>query len=277
MDIPTAVVCYNRPDLLRRVITTLKELGATDLTFFSDGPQDSNSSDADLVWQVRSMIKAIDWTQPRVIYHEQNVGQKAAVPFAADSMFRFYEQAIILEDDCIPQPFFFDFMGECLTRYADNKDVYGIVGYVPLLPESVIQPAIYDCFFFPRMGTCGWASWRRAWQHHTERNLPTAHDGAIAAGIDLTKGGTDIPRMIAKMRDQKRINWSLTWLLEVYAHNGYYVYSYESHIENIGFGTGVSQSARTPPIRLAQNKPARFPVSIEIDASATAALLEHYQ
>ncbi len=277
MDIPTAVVCYNRPDLLKQVIIALREHEATDLTFFSDGPKENDEHDADLVWQIRTMIGAIDWTQPRIVCHERNVGQKAAVPFAADSMFGLYDWAIILEDDCVPQPYFFDFVGECLARYADNEDVYGIVGYVPLLPDDVIERAEYDCFFYPRMGTCGWASWRRAWQYHTERDLPTIEGWARDGGVDLAMGGRDILRMLAKMRNQRRINWSLTWLITIYARNGYYVYPYESHIQNIGFGTGVSQSAKTPPIRLAQSKPTRFPPAVEIDVPASAALLEHYR
>lgn len=275
IDIPTAVVCYNRPYLLQQVIDALRQHGVENLWFFSDGPRDEDDTDA--VAQARAVIDTVDWTRQRIVYHEHNVGQKVAVPFAADSMFNLYEQAIILEDDCIPQPYFFDFMKECLARYADALDVYGIVGYVPLLPDNVIEQAQYDSFFYPRMGTCGWASWRRAWNCHIERDLPTAHDRAIAAGIDLTKGGTDIPRMLAKMREQKRINWSLTWLLEIYERNGYYVYPYESHIENVGFGTGVSQSSKTPPIRLAKTMPTIFPELGTIDFIATAALQEHYR
>lgn len=275
VNIPTAVVCYNRPTPLLQVINALRLHQVEPLWFFSDGPQ--NEADIEAVAQVRAVIDTVDWTRPRIIYHEHNVGQKVAVPFAADSMFEAYEQAIILEDDCIPQPYFFDFMGECLRRYAEMQDIYGIVGYVPLLPDGVIEQAQYDCFFYPRMGTCGWASWRRAWQYHTRRDLVVAHDRAIAAGIDLAQGGQDILRMIAKMREQKRINWSLTWLLEVYSRGGYYIYPYESHIENVGFGTGVSQSARTPPVRLASIKPARFPEPGTFDMAATAALLEHYR
>ncbi|HSP63875.1 MAG TPA: hypothetical protein VLQ90_12890, partial [Pyrinomonadaceae bacterium] len=80
-----------------------------------------------------------------------------------DWVFEQVEEAIILEDDCLPHPSFFRFCEELLERYRDDERVAAIGGS-NLLPEWSKDTQSYH--FSLLGGIWGWASWRRAWRYY---------------------------------------------------------------------------------------------------------------
>jgi len=77
-----------------------------------------------------------------------------------DWIFTQVEEAIILEDDCIPHPTFFGYCEKMLAKYRDDPRVMMISGsnfaVAPLdIPESYV--------FSQYANIWGWATWRRAW------------------------------------------------------------------------------------------------------------------
>ena len=77
-------------------------------------------------------------------------------------MFSLVEQAIILEDDCIPHPDFFSFCEELLKRYQDKPQIMSISGEGGLSLST--QHISYGFSRYPL--SWGWATWRRAWQQY---------------------------------------------------------------------------------------------------------------
>ena len=73
------------------------------------------------------------------------------------------EEAIILEDDCLPDPTFFPFCEELLERYRHDQRVAAIGGHNVLFGQRT-NP--YSYYFTYNLNEWGWASWRRAWQHY---------------------------------------------------------------------------------------------------------------
>ena len=57
-----------------------------------------------------------------------NLGCRERVASALDRAFAESETAIILEDDCVPDPTFFRFCEEMLDRYRDDERVMSVTG-----------------------------------------------------------------------------------------------------------------------------------------------------
>jgi hypothetical protein len=76
-----------------------------------------------------------------------------------EASFEQVERAIILEDDCLPDPSFFRFCDEMLERYRDNNRVSLVSGGNLQFGQ---QRGTGSYYFSKYTHIWGWASWRRA-------------------------------------------------------------------------------------------------------------------
>jgi|GEM_PF-653478 len=266
VDVPVVVVVYNRPKHTLEVLKALKQHDIKNLYIFSDAPKrKEHEQDVSLV---RRLIHSIDWTTPKIIEREENLGLAKSIVSAADYVFEKHDRLILLEDDCVPQQHFFDFIHTCLEKYRDNPKVFGVSGYSVSVPGQLLQKYPYDLYFSPRIGSWGWATWKRAWQHYG-RDLRELIVSANEKKIDLSQGGNDIPIAVERfLKGQLKDVWTLNWVLSVYLNNGYYIYPTRSHIDNVGMdGTGLhcgkTDKYNSP---CATAKPERYPGEVVIDA-----------
>lgn len=274
MKHPTALITYNRPSHTARVIAELQRHKVEPLLVFSDGPK--NEADRVKVMAVRRVIGKINWTGPVTTFRHENIGLRRSITRAVERVFGSYDTVIVLEDDCVPGPYFFEFVTQCLERYKNNQQVLTIGGWTVPLGHAT-KGYVYDAYFQPRVETWGWATWRRAWPCY-EYNVKAAYARAKKARIDLSQGGTDVPKMIERFIGGKLDAWSPGWLLGVYLNHGYCVYPMKSHIQNIGFdGSGVHCGATSrfaSPI--CQRKPSRFPDKVILHAPIVKRVKEFY-
>lgn len=266
-ELPVVLMTYNRPEHTKKVLDALRAKGQTNLFIFSDAPR--TELDHSKVRDTRRLIKKIDWTEPVVIERDVNLGLARSIVSAANTVFESHDQLILLEDDCVPQDHFFDYMHTCLTKYEYSEKVFGISGHTVEVPEQLLARYPYDIYFSPRIGSWGWGTWKRAWKLF-EYNLGTAYQKAMNNHIDLNQGGTDIPVMIRSMlQGTLKDVWTLNWVLTVYINRGYYIYPTRSHIKNIGTdGSGVHSGVTgkfDSPI--ATKAAIRLPEKIRIDAT----------
>jgi glycosyltransferase involved in cell wall biosynthesis len=224
-----------------------------------DAPKDPAQQAA--VLETRELFQSINWTKPRIIIQETNQGLARSVVQGVHCALEDHEAVILLEDDCVPQAHFFDFVFDSLERYRDDMRVFGISGYSIPLPEDLRKSYPHDLYFYPRMGSWGWATWKTRWKKDN-RNLAQLTIQAIQQGVDLEQGGLDVPNALGHvMLGMVKDTWTLPWLVNVYLHHACYVYPTVSHIENIGLdGTGV-HCGKTDKYNtaLAVNPAQRFP------------------
>jgi FkbM family methyltransferase len=263
-DVPVALITYNRPKHTYEVLRALREHNIRNLYIFSDGPK--KEEDVEKIALIRKLARTINWTRPKIIEQKENVGLARNIVGAADHILAEHDRVIVLEDDCIPQKYFFHFMDFCLNRYKDNDKIFGISGYTVQIPEHILKRWPYDLYFYPRIGSWGWATWKSAWQYR-EKDLKAACQKAQQMKIDISQGGNDVPIMIEQFLAGKlKEVWTLNWVLSVYLHRGCYVYPTKSHVKNIGFdGSGVHVGTSTRnkfASRIADSKPQRFPEDV---------------
>lgn len=237
---PVILTVYNRPEHTGRVLRTLRAARVEPLYVFSDGAKDAG--DAERVRAVRQLIRGIDWTEPRLHFRETNLGLGRSIIQAVDTVLASHDTMMLLEDDCIPYPAFFDFMYRCLGKYRDSR-VMSIGGYSPPIPNELLEGYEYDAYFVTSIETWGWGTWRRAWQHY-ERDYASAYERVQRLGIDYARDGKAHERNTEYAIQGRKDGvhpFSVGWMLALFLHDGYCVYPTRSLVRNIGFdGSGAS-------------------------------------
>ncbi len=164
MRSPVLFLVFNRPDSTRKVFDAIRSARPPKLYITADGPRPDRPAEAKLCSEVRAIASAVDWPcEVKTLFRESNLGCKAGVSSGITWFFSHEDEGIILEDDVLPVPTFFNFCDEMLERYRDDARVSMISGCN--LISNHFSPK--QSYFFSRYNLIwGWATWRRAWQHY---------------------------------------------------------------------------------------------------------------
>ncbi len=124
---PVVFIIFKRPDTTERVFEVIRQTKPTKLLVVADGARTDRPGEADKCAAVRAIIECVDW-DCKVLknYSEINLGCGKRVSSGLDWVFDNVEEAIILEDDCLPHPTFFRFCEELLERYRYDTRVSSI-------------------------------------------------------------------------------------------------------------------------------------------------------
>jgi hypothetical protein len=238
MNVPVVLLVYKRPQLTQLLVETLRAARVKKIFVFADGP--ASAHDEPLCTQTKNIINTIDWTHD--VYTEfspTNMGLGNRVVSGLNHVFSQVEQAIVLEDDCIPHPDFWSFCQTMLRYYKEDNAIMHISGTNVVHRHTASLPSSY--FFSRHALPCwGWATWARAWknfnpqyktwQQHkqqlrqliTEQNYHTCN----AVFDTLAKGNID--------------SWDVQWMIDIWQHHGTVVVPKNNLIANLGNGEGSS-------------------------------------
>jgi len=130
----------------------------------ADGPRPEKGGEAARCDAARALVDDIDWNcEVLKNYSDENLGCRKRVATGLDWVFRTVPEAIILEDDCVPEASFFGYCEALLDRYRDDERVMHIAGNNFGIEERKFGSHSYGFTRFPQVW--GWATWRRAWRH----------------------------------------------------------------------------------------------------------------
>jgi glycosyltransferase A (GT-A) superfamily protein (DUF2064 family) len=274
--VPIILITYNRPWHTSQVLKALEEHNIQNLIIFSDAAKTDGEIEG--VSETRKLIETIKWTKPDIVYQKENQGLAKSIVSAVNYAFDNADRMILLEDDCVPQKYFFYFISECLKRFENTREVFGITGYTIPLPDAILSSYRFDHYFCQRIGSWGWATWKRAWRYH-ENDLASLAKKVSQSNIDITQCGNDIPVMLQKLLEGRLTDvWTLNWVLTVYLYGGCYVYPTRSHIENIGMdGSGI-HCGRTDRFitKISDAKPRAFSRKIFFDPAISNYFRDYY-
>lgn len=163
MSTPIALIIFNRPDLTIRVFSKIARAKPKTLFVIADGPRSDHPGDIKKCAEARSIIESVDWDcTVHKNYSDINLGCGRRLASGISWVFEKVEEAIILEDDCLPHPTFFRFCKELLERYRDDERIMQINGQNF---QHKSMRTSYSYLFSYSNNCWGWATWRRAWQH----------------------------------------------------------------------------------------------------------------
>ncbi|MFN3405106.1 MAG: nucleotide-diphospho-sugar transferase [Cytophagaceae bacterium] len=239
LEVPVLLLVFNRPDKTEKVLESLKKIRPKYLFVSADGPREDNPSDAINCKTTRDLFSSIDWEcQIQTRYLDHNLGCKHGVSSGISWFFEQVEEGIILEDDCVVDPSFFEFAAELLVRYRNSDHVMHIAAS-NFIKTKAIESNTYHFSLYNHIW--GWATWRRAWQHYHvnldqvtrkefkevlknkfERSIDRQYWLAI---FDYVKSG-NLP------------TWDYQWMFAMWIQNGIAITPGVNLVKNIGFGEG---------------------------------------
>ncbi|WP_204105620.1 MULTISPECIES: glycosyltransferase family 2 protein [Spirulina sp. CCY15215] len=233
---PVAMIVFNRPQTTKKVFEAIRQVKPPVLFLIADGPRPDKPGEDKKCAAVREIIEKVDWDcQVYKNYSDVNLGCGKRPSTGIDWVFDSVEEAIIIEDDCLPDPSFFRYCQELLDYYRDDERVMTICGLNVQFGEN---PTDYS-YYFSRYNHCwGWASWRRAWKYFDfdlkvwpeirEKNL--LQD--ILQDSHAVKSWTHTFDIISA---NQLDCWDFQWIFANWVHGGLAITPRENLIKYIGY------------------------------------------
>jgi hypothetical protein len=240
---PVVFFVFNRPELTRRVFAAIRAAQPRRLLVIADGPRAGHRSDVELCQQVRaSILGSVDW--PCIVeteFAEQNIGCGPRIFSGLQWAFSHVEEAIVLEDDCLPEPTFFRFCEEMLARYRNDAEVLMVAG----TNFHGADPTKADRYLFTRhCSVWGWATWRRALAGYS---LDLSWWRTRVQPRDLRPECNDWSeyRLICELLDAQKFGtvntWDVQWFAHVFRQRGLSIVPGTNLVSNLGsIGTHIA-------------------------------------
>ena len=240
---PVVLLAYKRPEHTRRVFQAIREARPAVFIAVMDGPKAGDQQDHALVEATREALDHIDWPcEFHQIYAESNLGLKRRVSSGLDEVFTLVDEAIILEDDCVPSPSFFPYATELLERYRTDDRV-GLISGAQRLRGRWETDTSY--LFSRDVRIWGWATWSRTWKAFAESgDLDATWTAPEANNLGtLFAPGPRRRSMVSMMTNSGRLDsWALPFAVHC-ARKGYLnPIPRENLVHNIGLGDGSTHT-----------------------------------
>lgn len=274
---PVALVIFNRPECTARVFRAIAAARPRRLYVIADGPRGDHPEDERLVAEARAVIDRVDWPcELRTCYSDDNLNCHRRIASGLDWLFANEPEAIILEDDCLPDPTFFPYCEQLLERYRDDERVQMISGST----GAAVRDATYSYRFSKCYSVWGWATWARAWTHYDPkmRGWPEMRR---TRWLEDHLGDRKRAMLARNWFDGAHAGsirqWDFQWLFSGWLRNAVAVSPGVNLVTNIGFGAGATHMhdanhpfANTPtrPIEF----PLRHPARVQVDDEAERAM-----
>ncbi len=244
MKTPVAFIIFNRPDRAARVFEAIARAKPEKLLVVADSPRPHRPDDVEKCAATRAVIGRVDWDcEVLTNYSVENLGCNLRVQTGIDWVFEQVEEAIILEDDCLPHPSFFPFCEELLERYRDDERMM-MIGGVNFLGEWKTPHHSYYFSYFG--GTWGWASWRRAWRLNDPqvKLWPQVLEARVLDHMfpDPTHCAYWKAIFQRVYEGDHGDTWDYQWLLACWINSGYRIFPETNLISNIGFGDDATHT-----------------------------------
>lgn len=269
---PILFIIFNRPDTTKRVFEAVREMKPARLFIAADGPRLNKSGEKELCAETRKIVEDIDWPcEVRHRYSEVNKGCKINVSSAISWFFDNIEEGIILEDDCLPHPSFFQFCQELLKYYRDNEQIKLISGDNFQFGRKRGEASYYFSKF-PHIW--GWATWKRVWNEYdiSIRTYPEfKKNNKISAIFNDKKIQKYWMRLFKKLYQNKIDTWDGQVAYAIYRNDGIVILPNVNLVTNIGF---ADNATHTKAKNIFSDIPSRsigaiiHPSRIEIDEEA---------
>ncbi|MEA5618346.1 glycosyltransferase family 2 protein [Cronbergia sp. UHCC 0137] len=241
MKTPVAFIIFNRPDTTKRVFEAIRQAKPPKLLIIADGSRTDRPGESEKCAIARAVIDGVDW-ECEVLknYSDVNLGCKIRVSSGLDWVFSEVEEAIILEDDCLPHPSFFPFCEELLEKYRNDSRIMQICGSNLLKNQLNID----DSYYFSKYGPIwGWASWRRAWQYYDVDMKLWTEIRNEKFYLDFCLSKEEASRRLDiydRLKAKKIDTWDYQWGFAKMINSGLSIIPNLNLISNIGFNENAT-------------------------------------
>ena len=279
---PVVLFMFNRPEMAIEVFEEIRKIQPSQLFLICDGPRRNVLGEERLVDECRKLSELVTWDcKVHQKYSAENLGCKVSVSSGLDWVFSLVEEAIILEDDCLPSQDFFWYAAELLDKYKQDKAVGSISGSNLDGSQPTNREDSYYFSNFP--GVWGWATWRRAWNGY-KANLASSSRSEIRLVNEIVNATSSSRRFWFAKLMQVRAGFVDTWDYQLVFHHWknrmLTIIPRVNLISNIGFGLQATHtiSKVSPYARMSVQEigfplkhPENLVACLDQDAVATSA------
>lgn len=156
---PILYIVFNRLDTVQKTFESICNIKPKEFYIASDGARKNKIGEEEKILKVRNYIlQNIDWEcNVHTLFRDENVGCKYGPAGAIKWFFENVEQGVVLEDDILATPSFFEYCETMLEKYKDAENIGYICGCTMEKYVSVQD----DCFLTTVIDGWGWASWQK--------------------------------------------------------------------------------------------------------------------
>ena len=262
LSTPVAFIIFNRPDTTERVFAEIARAKPPKLLVVADGPRSERQGEADNCTQARSIINRVDWDcEVLTNFSETNLGCKVRVSTGIDWVFQQVEEAIILEDDCLPDQSFFRFCEEMLEHYRDDQRIGMISG-------DNFQFGIKrnnDSYYFSSyVHIWGWGTWRDRWQNNYDVNISKwpqiKQEGWLFDILSTKKEVAAWTNIFDRTHGGLIDTWDYQWVFANWIEGRINIMPNCNLISNIGFGSDATHTVNFSHLANIPTTPIIFPI-----------------
>jgi hypothetical protein len=263
MKTPVALLIFNRPETTKRVFEEIRRAKPPVLLIVADGPRKNHPNEAGQCAAARAIIEQVDWNcEILKNYSEHNLGCKKRVSSGLDWVFNLVEEAIVLEDDCLPHFSFFQFCEELLNKYRDDSRIMNISG-------DNFQPwrknrSPYSYYFSHYFYCWGWASWRRAWKHYdVDMKLwpQIQNSNWLQDVLHKSRSVKYFTKVLQDVYSGHVNTWDYQWMFACWIQSGLSILPNVNLISNIGFGEQATHTQSNSELANLPLNSMNFPLS----------------
>ena len=244
-ETPIALFVFNRPRLAARVFEAIRQGRPRRLFLIADGPR--HAEDEPKCAESRALADEVDWDcEVLTNFSDTNLGCGHRVASGLDWVFAQTEEAIILEDDCVPADCFFDYCSQLLNHYRNDPRVMHISGS-SFLPRGC---RCKHAYYFSKYASClGWASWRRAWKHYSF-GIPSwpefKRSRLRVICPDPIEAAHWVRRLDPIARGERPDVWDYQWSYALWERGGVAITPAVNLVSYIGIGDDATHSKKIP-------------------------------
>lgn len=278
---PVALLIYKRPSTTEKVFEAIRQAKPPQLLVIANAPRPDQPGEAEKCAATRAIIDRVDWDcQVFKNYADTFLSCKDRISSGLDWVFETVDRAIVLEDDCVPDPSFFRFCDEMLERYQDDERVTSIAGTSYQIQRQRSQ---YSYYFSHYNLLWGWATWRRVWQHYdvNMKLWPEIRDsGWLVDCLGNEQTANHWSRSFERTYNGFD-TWDDQWVLSCWIQSGLSIVPNVNLVSNIGFGNESTHTKDSFDWRAAMpTAPIAFPLKhpefVIRDVQADIAIQERY-
>ncbi|HEV2764310.1 MAG TPA: hypothetical protein VGV38_15125 [Pyrinomonadaceae bacterium] len=242
-ETPVALLIFNRPEQTRRVFAEVARAKPRRLLVVADGPRADRPGEAEACRETRSIVQSVGWDcEVLTNFAETNMGCRERVASGISWVFEQAEEAVILEDDCVPHPSFFPYCAELLARYREDERVMMVSG--DNFQEGR-ERTPHSYYFSCLTHIWGWASWRRAWRHYDVGMglWPELRGGSwLADALGDAAAAEHLRASFDRVYAGEIDTWDFQWMFACLAQSGLAVLPSVNLVTNIGWGENATHT-----------------------------------
>ena len=250
------------------------------LYVFSDGPK--TFDDKARVAEVRQLIRrSNNFTATEISESPVNKGLATSVIDGVTQVIAKHGQIVVLEDDVVTSPGWYEFMNGAVNFYKDNPNIWSVGGYCP--PINLPESYPYDVFLSPMETSYSWGTWMDRW------NLI---DWEITDFNEFIKDRERVERFCgwkpSRMRLLKRTmrnknnSWAVRFGYASAKHSMLSVLPTNSRVTNIGYDKGEHSCSRLEASASAKysaeldDQPCEFKNDMQLSSKIVTALRDFH-